>query len=147
MLSIGSLPIFTYVKIGVASAVVGSFLFLSCRVKSLKAERDTLLTTVDTVTAANKSQAEAIKELEAQRLRDAETVQQLMDRVAVINVRDQVSRRAIAELEKKNANVRTYLALPVPLALQRVLADEGGNEAGNDQDRPAGSPPPTVQAP
>ena len=143
---LGNVSIWTWVKIGAVALVAGTVLTLSWRVKSLSAERDSLKVAVDTATAANEAQAKALTDLTNQRAKDAVTIEGLMNDVSRINEKDRANRRTIANLEKTNADVRSFLRIPVPAALQRVLSDEGGDEAGSDQGDASGATPSEVPA-
>lgn len=141
---LGAVPVKTYIKIGALVLVAGTVLTLGYRVKSLTRERNDLRVAVDTAEAANKAQQGVIAGLQLQREHDAETVRRLMGDLTRIQSSDRASRKAIAELEKKNADVRDYLARPVPPALQRVLSEESGNQAGTREGKASVKPPSTV---
>lgn len=139
---LATIPASTYIKAGALAAVAGIVLTMSCQVKSLRAERDSLKGAVDTAQAANKAQQDVIEGLQKQRERDAETVQRLMGDLARINEVDRARRRAIAELEKRNEDVRSYLSQPVPPALRGLLSEESGDEAGSPEgEAPVWTPP------
>lgn len=131
-----------YLRLGVGlvflATVVTATLFYY-KNRALTAERNALTEKV----AAKEAE---IAQLVQARQHDAERVQQLMNDIRLINEKDRQDKKTISNLEKTDATVREYLRSPVPDALQRVLADEGGDEADPPSARPSGAVSPTKAA-
>lgn len=120
-----------YIKFGAIALIAIVIVGLGWRVRSLSTERDNLKLAVDTVVEANNNQNKVITALQTQRTNDATIIQKYIDDVAHYTEKDRTNRRAIADLEAKNANVRAYLGLPIPPPLRSMLADESSDEAGS----------------
>lgn len=145
-------PYLMYIKIGAVVLVLGSLGVMYWRMNSLKTQRDQLRQDVDKAVAANQQSLETIRLLQAQKEIDEKRISALLSDLQVLHDTNTRTRRKLVELEKHNADVRAYLARPVPPDLQRVLLEEGGDE-GRDRegpspaDAPAEVPPPAGAIP
>lgn len=76
----------------------------------------------------NQNQSKQIAELRDQRAADAAVIQQLATQLGTIDKRYAKQDTLIKELEKNNANVKSYLDTLVPAELRSVLnGSAGGN--------------------
>lgn len=140
-------PYLMYIKIGAVVLVLGSLGAMYWRMNSLKAQRDQLRQDVDTATAANKQNVDTIHRLEAQKKIDESRIQTLLSDLQVLHDSNTRTRRRLTDLEKQNADVRAYLARPLPPDLRRVLSDESGDEDRDGKGPTPSSTPGEVPAP
>jgi acyl-CoA reductase-like NAD-dependent aldehyde dehydrogenase len=133
-----------YVKLGAAAAILAAVAGSALWVHRVVRERDELRIAYQAVIDANEEQTAAIAQLEAQRKVDGEAADRLADSLRVEAERERARSRRLAQVERRDPNVRSYLAAPVPAGLRCVLSDEGCGEDGDGGPPAAGGAPRAV---
>lgn len=140
-------PYFIAIKIGVLAAVVtliGGLYHSRALLKKNLAATKAELADLQTV---NEAQRTALAQLQEQKKLDEQTVAQLMSDLQTLEARDRQARKRLANLERNNADVRAYLSVPVPDALDCVFSGEDCGEAGGGQGPRTGGAARTVPTP
>lgn len=73
------------------------------------------------VKSANDAQAKTIERITAQRVADDAVLVELSSKLAELRTKADETQASIAELERTNEQVKSYLANPVPSDLRRLL--------------------------
>lgn len=102
-------------------ALLAGLLWFRAEAASAAAERDQARSDVKTAVAVNASQQAVMDRLTEYRKVDDKLLTDLQGRLGEIASSAGAATSAIRELEKTSADVKTYLATPVPADLKRML--------------------------
>jgi hypothetical protein len=111
---------------------------------ALKRDIASLQTSVEILSAANKTNQETIRTLQQDAYLDDALITGLDERLKSIDTADRAQTARIANLEKNNAEVRAWLRTPTPAGVGCVLddsCDTNGNRASPTKQKSA----PTVR--
>lgn len=101
-------------------------------VGSLKTTVSVQQDTLKQLEANNAQQDKAISDLTSMRQVDSAVVSGLLEDYKRINATTSTTKQKIQELEKRNAEVRSYLNTPLPASVRRVLNGEPAPASSTD---------------
>lgn len=135
-----------YVLIALAIAGAATAIALWYRTNYLEARNDELRERVANVEVINEAQDKTISDLQALRRQDAAVMAGLVTDYAKLSKSDATARKKLLDLEKQNANVRSYLDEPLPPELVCMLNNSctaaqasGAGSQGGATEHPAGT--------
>ena len=112
-----------YVLIGLIIAGMATAITLWYRTQYLETRNNELRERVVNVEVINEAQDKTISDLQALRQQDAAVMAGLVTDYAKLSKSDATARKKLLDLEKQNANVRSYLDEPLPPELVCMLND------------------------
>lgn len=112
-----------YVLIAFAIAGAATAIALWYRTQYLETRNDELRERISNVEVINEAQDKTISDLQALRQQDAVVMAGLVIDYAKLSKSDATARKKLLDLEKQNANVRSYLDEPLPHELVCMLND------------------------
>lgn len=115
----------------VLAGLVLAILYYRGEAISATAERDRLKTDLATVRAVNDMQKAVMERLTALRSVDDKLMVDLQARLSELTQQTEQATDAIRDLEKTSADVRAYLAAPVPAELRRMLNNRASRGAAS----------------